>query len=519
MNCRATILQSVRRTGTKHEFTIIMAILAGAFVLFAPAFAGQEDPTARDGADTGVEKTAQFLSAGSWIRGWGEPGTCLVSQVAVDRDGKIYVAGELRGAVDLDPGPGVDEHVSSGDFDFYVSKFDSSGDFLWARTWGGPELEIHLNVALDGVGGVYLAGDFSGSVDFDPGTSVAEGVSNGETDIFLSKLDSDGDFVWVGTWGGEHYEFGCGVAADDSGQVYTAGTFRGAVDFDPGLGITTVSPDGNGNGVFLSKLNPSGEFQWVRAWGGATRPGGLCDDVYLHPDGDIYVAGDFSDTTDFDPGDGIEQHTSNGGWDIFLSKFDNGGTFQWARTWGGYYDDMMEGLAVDSFGNTYVSAACSTTGRTFDAPVVGDGADQPSSECALHMSLAAFDSSGSLRWAREWGGLGIQFCPDLAVDASGNIYVSENYQVVGGLDPGSRETDVIGRFANSVVRFDFAGRFLRYCALGDIYGTGDLHLAVDSPDTILIAGSVSEIGDFDRRLLGGDYEGSPDPGAFLIRVP
>jgi PDZ domain-containing secreted protein len=62
------------------------------------------------------------------------------------------------------------------------------------------------------------------------------------------------------------------------------------------------------------------------------------------------------------------------------------------------------------------------------------------------------------------------------------------------------------------------GRFLRYCTLGDVYGTGDLHLAVDGSGSILVAGSVGEIGDLDKRLLSGDYMGSTNPGAFLIRL-
>jgi hypothetical protein len=501
----------------KHQFSIIVAILAGAFLLYAPAFGSQEDLTAPVRSDTGAAATGQLLSPGSWIRTWGEPGSCVVDQVVVDREGKMYLVGRFKGTVDFDPGPGVDEHASNGNLDSYIAKFDLSGNFLWARTWGGPESDNNPSIALDGVGGVYLGGNFRGSMDFDPGATVAQGVSNGETDLFLSKFDTEGNFKWVRTWGGDSYEFDGGVAADDSGNVYVGGVFKVTVDFDPGPAVTTASPEGRWLETCLSKFNSSGDFQWVRAWGGAFM-GDMCYDVCVARDGNVYVAGNFSGTADFDPGDGIDQHTSNGLWDMFLSKFDSGGTFQWARTWGGLYDDFGGYIAVDNFGSVFVSGACSTIGRNFDAPGVGNGIDQPGSRGASHMSLARFDSSGDLWWAREWGGLGIQFCNDLVIDASGGIYVSENYQVVGGLDPESGGAYVAGNYASSVVKFDSMGRFLRYCALGDIYGTGSLHLAVDSSGSILIAGSVSEIGGFDKRLFSGDHAGSLNPGAFLIKL-
>jgi hypothetical protein len=127
-------------------------------------------------------------------------------------------------------------------------------DFVWARQMGGTGWDMGQSVAVDGGGNIYTTGFFEGTVDFDPGTGVFNLISAGTRDIFVSKLDSAGNFVYARRLGGIQNDQGFGIAVDSSGSVYTTGTFQGLADFDPGAGTSNLTSLGSSNDVFLSKL-------------------------------------------------------------------------------------------------------------------------------------------------------------------------------------------------------------------------------------------------------------------------
>jgi hypothetical protein len=291
-----------------------------------------------------------------WALTWGSSGVYGDGGhgVSVDGSNNILVAGMFDGTADFDPGPSVDEHASAGNHDIFLSKFDGSGNFVRAQTWGGSEDDWGNGVALDGSGNSFVIGVFSGTADFDPGASLDEHVSIGDQDIFLSKFDSGGDFAWARTWGGTDPDTGTSVAADGSGNVYVTGFFRQTVDFDPGPGVDEHTPAvSQFDDVFLSKFDSGGNFIRALTWGGSfpDRGQGVAVDGYDN----VYVAGTFAMTADFDPGPGEDSHTALGESDAFLSALDIDGNFLWARTWGGTSVDFATGVATDDIGD-----ACAT---------------------------------------------------------------------------------------------------------------------------------------------------------------
>ncbi|MCP4851228.1 MAG: hypothetical protein GY900_05790, partial [Actinomycetia bacterium] len=133
-----------------------------------------------------------------------------------------------------------------------------SSDDGAAAVFSGTGTKHGHSVAVDSSGNVYTAGDFFDTVDFDPGAGTANLTSNGQQDMFVSKLDSSGNYVWAKNFGGTGYDYGYSVAVDSSGNVYTTGSFRGTVDFDPGPGtanLTAVAQD-----VFVWGLDSSGNL-------------------------------------------------------------------------------------------------------------------------------------------------------------------------------------------------------------------------------------------------------------------
>ena len=169
--------------------------------------------------------------------------------------------------VDFDPGDGVDYHTSSTADDSYLSKFDSNGDFVWAKTWGGGYSQRCYGVAVEGPANVYVTGHFYGLVDFDPGSGIDNHGSHGYYDIFLSRFDSDGNFVWARTWGGDAGDQAECVAVGSQNDIYVVGDFEWEVDFDPGDGIDNIESNGLSD-CYLSKFDSDGNYIFVRTWGG-----------------------------------------------------------------------------------------------------------------------------------------------------------------------------------------------------------------------------------------------------------
>ncbi|MCK4720804.1 hypothetical protein KAU08_09100, partial [bacterium] len=194
----------------------------------------------------------------------------------------------------------------------------------WARTWGGIEYDDAIGTVVDGSGNIYVTGRFMDTVDFDPSGGDPH-TSNGHFDACLSKFDSAGNFLWARTWGGIDWDQSVCVKVDGLDNVYVSGTFQDIVDFDPGPGEVTHSSNGYYD-AYLSKFDSAGNILWALTWGGPGDPVGSDDtgrDICIDGSDNIYVLGNFTETVDFNPGGGSEEHTSNGGWDIFLSKFDS----------------------------------------------------------------------------------------------------------------------------------------------------------------------------------------------------
>jgi hypothetical protein len=378
-----------------------------------------------------------------WARTWGGPSTQTYGGVCVDDLGSVYAAGQFGYPnIDFDPDPATsDVHSPVGGSDIFLSKFDTDGNYKWVRCWGGTGDDWLNHAVADVSGNVFVTGWY-GSVgaDFDPGSGTAILSSNGGYDPWLSKFDSSGNLQWAKGWGGLGMDLGTGNAIDSSGNVYSVGTYAGTVDFDPGAGVDNHTANG-GQDAYVLKLNSSGTFQWARTWGagGSSNNYDQVQGASADNAGFVYVCGIFQGIdADFDPGSGVDNHSSNGAFDDFLSKFDSSGTFQWALTWGGSLDENAYSCAYDGVGNVYVTGHFMSANVDFDP---GAGTDNHSSISSADWFLSKLDSSGTFQWARTWGNTtvpwGSDFGFDIACRYPGAVYVIGLFSGTIDLDPGS----------------------------------------------------------------------------------
>jgi heat shock protein HslJ len=229
------------------------------------------------------------------------------SGVTVDSSGNVYVAGTA------------------------LYKFDSSGNQLWSQNPGA----MSQGVDNDSSGNIYVTGHTGGGLDGN--------TNSGYNDIFLVKYNSSGVKQWTKQLGTSSGDYGNGVAADSSDNIYVTGYTFGGLDGNTKSGICLNCSD-----IFLVKYNSSGTKQWTK------QLGALLDDrghgVTVDSSNNIYVTGHTNAVVV-----GLDGNTNSGGYDVFLVKYNSSGTKQWTKQLGTSTDDYGNGVAADSSDNIYVT--------------------------------------------------------------------------------------------------------------------------------------------------------------------
>jgi uncharacterized delta-60 repeat protein len=246
-----------------------------------------------------------------WQRTWGGTQGEIAFGVAVSGDGaSVYITGQTLS-------------FGAGFLDAFLVKFDSSGNLVWQRTWGGPINETGQAVAVAGDGSVYVAGD---------------GNSFFGNDAILLKFAADGTLIWQRDWRG-----GASLS-DDSAALGVATAPDGSV-YMTGRSFIT----GRGQRGALVKFTPDGNVVWERTWGSGTD---AALGVAVAPDGTIFMTGN----TGF----------GSGGGDAFVVRFlATTGRAVAAATWGGGDNESGESIAVASDGSVYVAGLASAPPYTF----------------------------------------------------------------------------------------------------------------------------------------------------------
>jgi uncharacterized repeat protein (TIGR01451 family) len=274
--------------------------------------------------------------------------------IAVDVTGNVYTTGYFKQTVDFDPGAGIANLTSTGGVDdIFVSKLDALGNFVWAKKMGGSSQDRGLSATVDSMGNVYTTGFFYGTVDFDPSAGIANLISSGQNDIFVQKLNASGGFVWAKRIGGTDYDSHAKTVLDAVGNIYTTGTFKNTVDFDPGVGIYNLTSAGQRD-IFVSKWDTSGALVWAKRMGSIAEE--HSSSIEIDMAGNIYTTGILSCTNgsvDLDPDAGIVNAPCSGLSNLFVSKLSNSGLFLWAEVMGGTFYEPV--ISLDAFGNIYTA--------------------------------------------------------------------------------------------------------------------------------------------------------------------
>lgn len=363
-----------------------------------------------------------------WALNIGGNNSEVAYSIYVDAQGNIYTTGMFTGTTDFDPGIGVFNLTSAGNFDVFILKLDSLGNFIWAVNLGGTDPEIGRSITVDVYGNIYTTGSYSGTADFDPGSGVYNLSTSILPDIFVSKLDAYGNFVWAISMGGNNSDGGNSIALDSFNNVYTTGSFIGTADFDPGVGLYNLTSNGDAD-MFISKLDSSGNFIWANKIGGISLE--LGRSIGIDFLSNILITGLFQDTVDFDSGTGIFNLFPPSGSETFVLKLSTSGNFIWAKSIPATMGGSDRNMTFDNSGNIYNIG-------NFQGVVDFDteaGVFNLTSNGDRDIFISKLDALGNFIWAVNMGGVNADFGLSIALLDSNSIYSSGAYSGTADFDP------------------------------------------------------------------------------------
>lgn len=280
--------------------------------------------------------------------------------------------------------------------------------WLWATRAGSPADNEAFRVSVDSSGNSYVTGYFSGIADF--GTIQLTG--GGGNDIFVAKLDPNGNWLWAKRAGGSGMDFSYGICSDSAGNSYITGYFRNTAIF----GGTTLTSAGQED-AFIAKLDTNGNWIWALRAGGT----GLDVGARLATDsaGNILFTGSYGPTAFFGP----FALSGNAGYNVFVAKLDNGGGWLWATQAVGTGNMYGNDISTDGV-NCYIIGGLFET-LTF-------GTETLTSAESWDICFAKLDANGNWLWVKLAGGADEDAGYAISSDSSGNCLITGYFMGTAG---------------------------------------------------------------------------------------
>ena len=355
--------------------------------------------------------------------------------------------------------------------------------FRWVKSGGGIDEDTGMALAIDAERNLYVAGHFTGRATF--GTSVL--ASSGVTDVFLAKVDSDGNIGWATRAGGTNLDECTGVAVDPQRNIFLTGYFSGQASFD-NFALTSA---GNSD-IFIAKLDSNGRALWAASAGGPAKD--VANAIATDAIGSSYVTGSYLQAASF----GATNLTGGNLRQFFLAKYAFDGSLLWVRNTGGGENAVGNAVAVDRNGDVW------TVGDYYPlAPQDTRNSD---------VFIIRHDPLGRTIWYVTFGGSEADSAQSVALDQSGNSYVTGTFNGTakfGGFTLRSRgDRDVF------VVKCDPQGQVLWALQAGGFYTDVGNRIAVDAEGSCLVAGYFLVAADFGGTHLTSG--GSAD--AFVMKL-
>lgn len=366
-----------------------------------------------------------------WLKTFGSKGEDVSSNVSVDAAGNIYLSGYFEDVVSF----GGEGLTSAGDQDAFVAKLDGQGNHVWSKRFGDKGLDAVGAAVADGDGNVFIAGVFSETISLG-----AEAVATkGGVDMFVARLDRDGNTVWSKTFGSTGDDIARQLLLSPAGEVIVVGVMEGEIDFGGGPLVARKS-DG-----FVVKLDKDGKHLKSQLFGGEGND--ILQSAALGPDGDLWLSGGYGDKTDV--GTGMLPWVSGDSGNGWVLRVAPDGKVKWVRTFGGAKEDAVTSVAVDAKGNALFTI-------TFEGPAIDLGQGPLQSAGFYEMAFGMLGPDGAPLWGKVFGSGSPDGAFGTAFDAQGNGYITGLFS--NSVDFGTGTLDATSFLSNFALKVDPSGK-------------------------------------------------------------
>lgn len=412
---------------------------------------------------------SQTLFNHNWSAGFGDAtNNDQMGGSAIDAVGNLYVSGRMDGVVDFDPSNGVASYTASTKP--YLAKYDINGALVWVNVMTGSGVAGTKCMDIDGNGNIYITGYIqSGDIDFNPQSPGTFTVAPNANDMFIAKYNSNGICQWVKNLG----QLSTNVEPIDmkvtpSGSVHITGYFNMAMDFDPGLGVTTLTCNPVAD-IFVLKLNTSGNFVWAFSIGDSGTDAGFAIDV--NTAGEVALTGQIEYTVDIDPGVTSSTLVSEGAEDLFIAKYSSTGSLIWGGSIGGDTKELGTTVEYLPNGDLLLAGIVQSSTLDIDPTITTNTVSKVGFIGGNDIYVGKINgSTGASIWGKitgvSSGTPGDIVVRDIALDGPNKFYITGSFQetVNFDLNGGTSTLQAIGIPGDDVfvAQYDLANANLLY---------------------------------------------------------
>jgi len=310
---------------------------------------------------------------------------------------------------------------------FRVGKYDHSKSLIidpfleWSTYFGGPLAEYNSGITLDAAGNVLITG-YTLSTAGIASSGAFQTKINGVSDAYVSKFSSSGSLLWSTYYGGNSTDFPKGIVTDGNSNIYLSGyTYSSSGIASSGSYQTSF---GGVIDAFIAKFSASGSLVWSTFFGGKNDD--EANGIAIDGSGNIAITG----LTKSDSGiasSAAYQSSYSGFNDVFIAKFTGNGNLIWSTYFGGANDEEGNGVAFNGLGDILITGNTSSTG------LASSGANQTSPNGGNDAFVAAYSSSGVLKWCTYFGGNSTDFGWSIGADNTGDIVIAGSTNSLSGL--------------------------------------------------------------------------------------
>jgi hypothetical protein len=348
----------------------------------------------KDTAYEGKATVMKFDVPIVWSRCYGGSEDDIAHSIIQTCDGGYIAVGYTHSSENCDV-----TGKNNGEADIWVLKVNKNGEIEWERNYGGSEDDRAYSVAQTYDGGYIVAGHTLSSANGD-----VSGTSNsiGKWDVWILKLNENGDLVWEKNYGGSHHDYARSVQQTLDGGYIVAG-----------LTYSSQSGDINGvnNGgadVWVLKLYEDGEIEWERNYGGSL--GDVVLSIKQTSEGG-YIAAGYTYSSESGDVSGV----NNGEIDYWILKISENGVLEWEKNYGGAASD--NGWSIqETFDGGYIVAGYTYSSQSGDVSGANNG--------ERDVWILKLSENGEIEWEKNYGGPGDDIAYSIQQIAGGKYVIA-----------------------------------------------------------------------------------------------